>query len=474
MNNTFGQTIENPTAITIFGATGSLSTSKLFPALLDLYTNGLLPDEFRILGISRQSFTNDEFRKFLQNNVPQLGDLSSKQRKDFLAAVRFESGDVTVPQTYGSVYNHLNTLDDECGACLNKLFYLALPPRFYADVGSRFGNSKLMSLCDSDDVWLRLLVEKPYGTDLETAETIDEVLCDTFSSDQLFRIDHYLAKQALQNVITLRFRNQLFSGSWNNQFIKEIHVKMYEQATVEGRGGFYDNIGAFRDVGQNHLLQLLAATTMEPPENDTTEAMRTQRAEIFSRLQLAEQPNKKIIRGQYEGYRQTDGVSEDSKTETYFRLSAEIASGRWRGVPIVIESGKGMAEDRVEIEITFRESIVRYNSVEPTDGNTLVLQFKPKQGIAFDIWTESPQLHDGVVSQAVDFLYSPESDEPPAYTALLYQAMHDDKVMFASNEEVTASWEFTEKATRALTKQQLQSYSLGASSHDITKQHKSN
>lgn len=468
MNNNFGQPIENPTAITILGATGSLSTSKLFPALLDLYTNDLLPDEFRILGISRRSFSNDAFRKFLQNNVTQLGDLNPAQRNNFLAAVRFESGDVTTAQTYNSIHDHLNALDDECGTCLNKLFYLALPPQFYTDVGTHFGKSKLMSLCNADNAWLRVLVEKPYGTDLETAETIDEVLCDTFASNQLYRIDHYLAKQALQNVITLRFRNQLFSGSWNNQFIKAIHVKMYETATVEDRGGFYDNIGAFRDVGQNHLLQLLAATTMEPPGSDTTDAMRSQRAKIFKQLQVAEQPDKEIIRGQYEGYRQTDGVSDDSKTETHFRLPAEIASERWRGVPIVIESGKGMAENRVEIEIAFRESTVRYNSVEPTDGNTLVLQFKPQQGIAFDIWTESPQLHDGVVSQTVDFLFSPESEEPPAYTALLYQAMHGDKVMFASNDEVTASWEFTEKATRALAQKQLQSYDLGASSGDIT------
>lgn len=451
------------TTLVIFGATGDLSTSKLFPALLALYTEGELPEKFRVLGISRQEFSDNEFRTYLQEEVGELSDVSANKREGFLSSVQFQSGDVTKPSTYQAIYDHLQRIDQQKGACFNKLFYLALPPRFYTEVGTKFGDSKLMSLCQQSDSWLRVLVEKPYGIDLETARQIDNVLCNTFTSDQLFRIDHYLAKQALQNVVTLRFRNQLFSGSWNSEYIDSIHVKMYESSVVADRGGFYDQIGAFRDVGQNHILQMLAAATMEPPEDETPEAIRTARADLLADLSVPQNPQSQTVRGQYERYTQEENVPDNSQTETYFRVPARITNDRWRNVPITLESGKGLQEDRVEIEISYRESPFPLHSAEPITGNTLMLEFKPNRGVVFDVWTESPELDTGIQHQTVDFSFSAQQeDEPSAYTTLLYQALRGEQVMFANNREVEASWEFTESAVKLLTQQELLRYPVGS------------
>jgi glucose-6-phosphate 1-dehydrogenase len=463
MNKVTNQSPKSPTSLVIFGATGDLSTTKLFPALIALYQGNRLPDQFRMLGVSRRPFDDEAFRNFLREEVDELHDMRKKGREDFLSAVQFESGDVTNTETYNDIYTHLQAIDKEVGVCLNKLFYLALPPRFYADVGTRFGDSDLMSLCQTDNSWLRMLVEKPYGTDLETAQEIDDVLCETFDSNQLFRIDHYLAKQSLHNVLTLRFRNQLFTGSWNNQYIESIHVRMFETSTIDDRGGFYDQIGAFRDVGQNHLIQLLAAATMEPPRDETPEAIRDARSSLLEDLTLPKGSDRSVVRGQYEGYKSEDGVSSDSETETYFRVPALLDNSRWQGVPIVLESGKGLQEDRVEIELSFRASSSRISSVEPVDGNTMILQFKPNRGVAFDVWVESPELDAGIQHQTIDFSFSPDEGEPPAYVALIDQAMRGEQVMFANNNEVTASWKFTESVVARLVKQELQSYPVGSS-----------
>ncbi len=451
------------TTLVILGATGDLSTSKLFPALLALHAEDELPEQFRVLGVSRQELSDDAFRAYLQEEVDELAELSADEREKFLSSVQFESGDVTKPGTYEVIHDHLQQIDNQSGVCFNKLFYLALPPRFYTEVGKKFDDSELMSLCQQPDSWLRVLVEKPYGTDLKTAHRIDNVLCETFASDQLFRIDHYLAKQALQNVVTLRFRNQLFSGSWNGEYIDRIHVKMYETSTIDDRGGFYDQIGAFRDVGQNHILQMLAAATMEPPEDETPEAIRAARANLLADLEVPQTPQLPVVRGQYEGYTQEGAIPDDSQTETYFRVPALIANDRWRNVPITLESGKGLQEDRVEIEISYRESPFPLHATEPITGNTMILEFKPNRGVVFDVWTESPELDTGIQHQTVDFSFSAQQeDEPSAYTTLLYQALQGDQVMFANNREVTASWEFTESVVERLSQQHLQMYSVGS------------
>lgn len=463
MNNQ--QTKQNsigPTTLVIFGATGDLSKSKLFPALVELFEAGNLPDQFYVVGVSRQSFTDAEFRTHIKEEVTAVRKLSDKDRSKFLSIMHFVSGDVTKSQTYETIHHRLNKIDERVGVCMNKLFYLALPPRFYTEVGSQFGDSKLMKLCQKPDSWLRVLVEKPYGTDLQTAESIDDVLCDTFSSDQLFRIDHYLAKQSLQNVITLRFRNQIFSGGWNRDYIDNIHVKMFEEGTVANRGSFYDQIGAFRDVGQNHVLQLLAAATMEPPADETAETIRESRADLLEDLHLPDTSETTLVRGQYEGFKDNQEVADQSSTETYFRVQAEIANQRWRGVPVILESGKGLKENRVEVEISYREPSSRVNSVEPVTGNTMILQFKPNRGVVFDIWTESADLDAGINHRTVNFSYSPNQREPTAYTALLNQAMRGEQAMFANNREVRASWQFTESVVKKLSNQTMQKYPVGS------------
>jgi glucose-6-phosphate 1-dehydrogenase len=447
------------TTFVIFGATGDLATSKLFPALFDLFQTDELPDSFRILGVSRTSYSDKQFRNFLSD---QLESEVGKPDKlsNFLSNVHFQPGDVTDLDSYNQLYERVQAFDDNFGGCANKLFYIAMSPEFFAEIGRNFANSKLMSLCKSGDSWTRILVEKPYGTDLESAEKIDNTLCEIFTSDQLFRIDHYLAKPAMRNILTLRFFNQLFSGSWNREYIDHVHIRLAESGTVGDRVGFYDHIGAFRDTGQNHVLQILAAIAMEEPASIAADAVREKRAGVLSDLRSFGQDEvaDNVVFGQYNGYQKEDGVRPESQTATYFLIRSFIDNQRWRGVPFFLESGKGLNESAVTVDIAF--SAPQFASDRPT-GNRLRMQLQPNQELSFTVWMQEPELGHELQEDTATFTYPPISEFPSAYESILYHAIIGEHLMFAHNKEVQASWKFAMPIVRYSQNTKTSLYQIG-------------
>jgi glucose-6-phosphate 1-dehydrogenase len=274
----------------------------------------------------------------------------------FLQRFVFQQGDFERQSDYVALAERLGATDSEWKACSNKLFYLAVPPDFLKTIVNHLATSELTKPCSPEEGWTRVLVEKPFGRDLTTAEKLDELLGKLFKEEQIYRIDHYLAKEMLQNILTFRFSNNLFEKIWNNQFIEQIEIKLWETLGVELRGPFYDGVGALRDMGQNHIMQMLALVTMERPSSFTATAIRDQRVAILKTL--PELSKKEVaentLRAQYDGYQTIKGVSPTSTTETYFKVKTELTSPRWKGVPIIMESGKRMGEKKKEIIITIR------------------------------------------------------------------------------------------------------------------------
>jgi glucose-6-phosphate 1-dehydrogenase len=332
-----------PTVFIIFGATGDLMTKKIVPALFHLYLNNNLPKLFRIIGFSRRDLTEEQFRVYVSDILK--GTKEKKKKEDieqFLQLITYQHGDFDKPNAYQVLAKNLGIIDDGWSACSNKLFYLAVPPIFYKTIFQHLADSGLTIPCGGDEGWTRVLVEKPFGNNLKTAEDLDMMLARLFKEEQLYRIDHYLGKEMLQNILEFRFANALFEGLWNNRHVKKIEVRILESLGVENRGAFYDGVGALRDVGQNHILQMLSLVTMDRPATFESTDVRQKRAEIFSFLKrpTPDRLADTTFRGQYNGYKHIAGVNPKSPTETYFKVITEIENDRWRSVPIILEGGK--------------------------------------------------------------------------------------------------------------------------------------
>jgi len=348
-----------PTVFVIFGATGDLVEKKLFPALFNLYLRNKLPPLFRIIGFSRRDFSQEQFRNFVHNILKKRTNFNNERVSSFLNLISYHKGDFTKTREYKSLAKMLGVIDKDWRVCSNKLFYLAVPPAFYKTIFLHLAKSGLTIPCGPDEGWTRVLVEKPFGHDLKTAEELDLLLSKLFKEEQIYRIDHYLAKEMLQNILNFRFSNNLFEGSWNNTNIEKIHVRLHEKIGVEGRGSFYDGLGALRDVGQNHLLQMLALVTMERPDSLSAEEVRKKRAKILEKIIIPDQEfiRKNTYRAQYKGYREIKGVLPNSTTETYFKLKMYLSDPRFLGIPLILESGKRMVKQVKDITITFKHKL---------------------------------------------------------------------------------------------------------------------
>jgi len=295
-----------PTVFVIFGATGDLASRKLVPALFHLYREGYLPSLFQVLGFARRDLSHEDFQKDVQNIIrKRVPNATAKQIKDFSRYFRYQQGDLQKLRGYKGVAESLGQRDGEWRVCSNKLFYLAVPPELYRTIFRHLAKSGLTIPCSPEEGWTRVSVEKPFGKDLKTAQELDRVLGKLFQEEQVYRIDHYLGKETVQNILAFRFSNSFLNPTWDRRSIESIHIKLWEKAGIGNRGGFYDGIGALRDVGQNHVLQLLALFTMENPGKFDAKSVREERAKIFRSLQIAD--SKKVatttIRAQYEGYR---------------------------------------------------------------------------------------------------------------------------------------------------------------------------
>ncbi|MBU6390298.1 glucose-6-phosphate dehydrogenase (NADP(+)) [Patescibacteria group bacterium] len=422
----------NPTTFVIFGATGDLFRKKLAPASWRLFQGGLLPQVFRVVAFSRRPWDDAEFRDFFKEVFgAAAGAAPPKHLSDFLSRVFYVEGDLNTSAGYEKMAERLGEFDTEVGVCMNKLFYLATPPSSYETILRHISLSGLAIPCDptkdgGEPGWTRILVEKPFGSNANEADSIDRLLAELFSENQIFRIDHYLTKEVLRDIITFRFADGIFEQVWNGKHIREVSVQLLEKGDASGRGAFYDALGALRDVGQNHALQMAALVAMEKPESIAGEAVRRSRASPLQSFVCT-----KSFRAQYEGYKKEKGVAPGSTTDTYFKLELALGSPRWQGVPFILESGKCLPESRAEITVTFKKP-------EKFAMNGVI---NAAQSIHFKIQPEEEITILTKEGKRIPFVSAKSGKKKTdAYEQVLLDAVLGDQTRFTSTEEVQAEW----------------------------------
>ncbi len=439
-----------PTVFVIFGATGDLMTKKIVPALFNLFQKERLPLLFRIIGIARRSLSTEQFHTHILHILREHRlDSNKKQVQRFLNFFSYQGGTFEAKETYDVLSKTLGRTDTEWKVCSNKLFYLAVPPEYYEGIFKHLSSSGLTIPCGPDEGWTRVLVEKPFGKDAKTAEKLDLLLAKLFKEEQIYRIDHYLAKEMLQNILSFRFSNNLLEQSWNNKFIEKIEIQLLEEIGVEKRGLFYDGLGALVDVGQNHLLQMLALVTMEHPQSLSADVVRTKRAGLLDMLRCFSEKEIKTLtrRAQYEGYKRIAGVKANSQTETYFRVTAFLDSPRWQGVPVMLESGKRIGKSSKEIIVTFKHVTPCLCPPGKHYTNKVIFSIEPQEGIKIYFLAKKPGLGSQVEIQerSFNFIYRKHSKKTQyveEYEKLLLDCIEGNQLLFLSTEEVRAMWGF--------------------------------
>lgn len=421
---------------------------KIAPALFNLYLNGKFPKLFKIIAFSRRDLTLEEFQQHIKNILTtQLNKkVNSDDIESFLQFFMYKKGDFEKVDAYNELAASLGRIDDEWKACSNKLFYLAVPPTNYRSIFEHLKTSGLTIPCSPEEGWTRIIVEKPFGRNAKSAQELDMLLGNLFREEQIYRIDHYLGKDMLQNILSFRFNNDLFEDSWNNMQIEKIEIKFLENFGIEGRSFFYDGVGALRDVGQNHMLQMLAFVTMEKPESFTAEDVRSRRAEILEKLlpPNEDQIEKHTFRGQYKGYKSTKGVSPNSTTETYFKVAAFLSGARWKGVPMILEAGKALQQKK-EIIVTFKHKQPCLCPPGVHYKNRILFTLEPKEGITVEFWSKKPGLEFTMEKQKLSFLFRDQRKRVQyveEYEKLLLDCVSGNQILFVSTQEVQAMWNF--------------------------------
>lgn len=442
--------IETPTAIVLLGATGDLAQKKLLPSLMDMYAKQMLPDRLYIVAFSKADHTNESYRAFAREHILKRSEHPEELVTSFLYHIEFVRGNFDDTGAYKAMKDSLDSYDTSIGMCTSKLFYLAVPPTFYETIFEQLALVKLEQPCIVGEGWTRILVEKPFGNDLTHARHLDKKLSELFREEQIYRIDHYLAKDAIQNILSFRFSNTLFAHTWNKDFIESVHIKVFEKFDVSTRGAFFDGVGALRDVGQNHMLQMLALVAMEHPKELTPQALRDKRTEVLRALKIPGpiELDTHIVKGQYAGYLDVPNVAPDSLTETYFALKTYVDSDRFRGVPFYLEHGKAMEDSHVKIAVRFRSSptCVCGDTAPHNHPNIVRFSISPEQKITVRFWVRTPgskytlEHNDLVFDRA-----QPRQDSTTivdAYEEVLFDALCGDQTLFVSNAEQEAAWNY--------------------------------
>lgn len=468
MKNSLEKKFNIPTIFVIFGGTGDLSRKKLFPSLFDLYKRGRLPDACHVVGVAHSDYSQESFSTL----VSEFLDGDEVQKKAFLDRVSYVRGSFDEQATYKSLAAEMQEIDDRIGQCSNKLFHLSVSPRFYDVLLNNLHESGLALPCDPENGWTRVLIEKPFGNDLSSARALDGLLGRLFKEEQIYRIDHYLAKETVQNIIMFRFANLLFAPVWNGRYIKQVELQIHETIDVDTRGKFYDGIGALRDVGQNHLLQMFALIAMDNPSEFDAEHIRRQRASVLERTILhADDPL--AVQGQYAGYRDIDGVGEGSTTETYFRLRGEIDSDKWRGTDFILSAGKALDEKSTRITVTLKEPDPCFCDESSLDGqfNKIIIDIQPEEKITVRFFAKDHGFDNNIAPKDFTFSYHESHDdgveEIEAYERVLYDAIVGDQMLFASTEEVQAAWKVMMPVLERWHGKDPVTYERGSSSNDI-------
>ncbi|MGC8776116.1 MAG: glucose-6-phosphate dehydrogenase [Minisyncoccia bacterium] len=464
-----------PTAFVIFGATGDLFNKKLVPAIFNLFKKNLLPESFLLIGFARKNLSQKEFQKLIENIILNYYPQTSKNIiSSFLGRSIYIQGDFNHKKSYQNLARFLGYSDKEWQTCANKLFYLAVPPKYYKTIFKNLHKNNLHLPCKSGGGWTKILVEKPFGRDFKTAKELDELLGQLFFENQIYRIDHYLAKETVQNILTFRFSNSIFEPLWNKNNIEKIYIKFYEKSGILGRGEFYDGVGALRDIGQNHILQLLALFTMEKPNNFSPEVIRQKRAEILKKLKIFKlnEVKKFTIRGQYANYLNEPGVKSNSLTETYFKILAFLDDANWRNVPIYLEGGKNLGENKVEIEITFRHKFPCLCLENNHLKNVLSYEIQPQEKISISFFAKKPNSSNIVLKNFLfDYRHSfAEEEFLDAYEKLLFDAFSGNQTLFVSTEEILFSWKFIDAILSGWRKNKSELQIYSAPSEILNKQ----
>jgi glucose-6-phosphate 1-dehydrogenase len=447
--------IAGPSGLVIFGVTGDLSRKKLMPAVYDLANRGLLPPGFALIGFARRDWETQDFEQVVHDAVKQHArtPFDDDVWKQLAQGIRFVQGEFDDAEAFGRLKETIEELDRDRGTMGNHAFYLSIPPKAFPLVTEQLKASGLAE--QQDGQWRRVVIEKPFGSDLKTARELNDVVESVFPPDSVFRIDHYLGKETVQNILALRFANQLYEPIWNANYVDHVQITMAEDIGVGGRAGYYDGIGAARDVIQNHLLQLLALTAMEEPISFDAADLRAEKEKVLAAVRLPKDLSTATARGQYSGgwqggekvigFLDEDGMNPKSLTETFAAIKLEIGTRRWAGVPFYLRAGKRLGRRVTEIAVVFKRA-PQYLFAESQTGvlgqNALVIRVQPDEGVTIRFGSKVPGPTMQVRDVTMDFGYGHAFTEasPEAYERLILDVLLGDPPLFPRHEEVELSW----------------------------------
>jgi glucose-6-phosphate 1-dehydrogenase len=452
----------DPCAIIMFGASGDLARRKLMPALYDLAFHSCLAPSFRLLGFARTKMSDEDFRKSAGEDLPKGNQEGADEgrKSEFLKALQYFSGDYN--DSFQKLAKRLDELDAEGNLGGNRLFYLATPPEVYPHVIQQLKKANLTKP-KTEKSWTRIIIEKPFGRDLASARELNKTVLDSFDESQVYRIDHYLGKETVQNMLVFRFGNGIFEPLWNRNYIDSIQITAAESLGVERRAAFYETAGAMRDMIQSHVLQLTSLVAMEAPARFDATSVRNEKIKVLQSMRpfTTESVWKDVVRGQYgpgqidgkpvPGYRQEPGVKPDSSTDTFAALKLHVDNWRWNGVPFYLRSGKRLAHPHTEVAILFKRAPHMVFRGEDSETNSLVLNIQPEEGISLSFGAKTPgaQMHIRPVTMDFEYKNTFGGSTRPAYATLINDCIRGDATLFDRADSVEAAWALVDPILKA-------------------------
>ena len=446
----------HPTALVIFGATGDLAHRKLLPAIYNLAHEGALPERFELVGIARSPHSDEQFREIARQSIERF----SRRKPDpgvlegLLEDMRYISGSFDEDRVYSEIDGALRQFDERAGYPMNRIFYLATAPQFFPVIAGKLGEAGLEHHEDAD---VRIVIEKPFGYDLASARELNAEVQQVFDESQIFRIDHYLGKETVQNLMAFRFSNTLFEPVWNRNYIDHVEITAAEDIGIEGRADYYDRAGALRDLVQNHMLQLLSLLTMEPPISFEANRVRDEKVKVLEAIvpPSVEEVQNIAVRAQYgpgvvggkrvSGYLEEEGIPPDSRTETYAALRLHVSNWRWAGVPFYLRTGKRLARKVTEIAVTLKpvpHVAFQTSGSVGVQPNEIILTVQPDEGVSISIGAKIPGTRMRIRPVYMEFRYGTSflSESPEAYERLIVDTMRGEATLFTRNDEIEALW----------------------------------
>ena len=459
----------DPSLLVIFGGTGDLAYRKLLPAIYSLAVKNRLPQNFALVAVGRRPFDNEQYRRKVQEALNSFSSQKIEEQvwSQLAAKIYYKHFQFEDHTGYAELRTFLEDIESKDETSGNRIYYLAVAPEYFQIITE---NLRLHGLVKQGQGWQRVVIEKPFGRDLASAKALNRSLTGVFGEENIYRIDHYLGKEMIQNIMVLRFANSIFEPVWNNRYIDHVQISATETVGVETRAGYYEKSGALRDMLQSHLLQALTLTAMEPPISLDTRSIRDEKVKVLRSLSeyTYETVRHNVVRGQYgpseaglnitgakhlRGYRQEEGIAPSSPVETFVALKAEINNFRWAGVPFYIRTGKRLAEKSAHIVVQFKQlpQILYRQEYPGIDPNVLIIRIQPKEGVFFQFNAKKPGVEQGITPVGMDFCQNCdyEGNSPEAYEKLLLDIMRGDSTLFTRWDEVEYSWRFVDRISEA-------------------------